>query len=113
MSQPGRYVTSALTLTEAHRAILRARLHGRITLEDERLLLHGLQAFGRRCSIVAVSEEVLIRAGRPFPAEPVRTLDAIHLATLELLHEPPQLVTVITRDTRVAASAKALGYSLA
>jgi predicted nucleic acid-binding protein len=63
--------------------------------------------------MVSVSEEVLARAGRPFPAGPVRTLDAIHLATAELLGEPPALMTVVTRDTRVRENAPALGYATA
>jgi hypothetical protein len=53
---------------------------------------------------------VLARAGRPFPVEPIRSLDALHLATAELLDEPPQLVTVLTRDSRVIDNARALGY---
>jgi hypothetical protein len=56
---------------------------------------------------------VLTRAGRPFPVEPIRTLDAIHLATAELLGEPPQLVTIITRDGRVRDNARALGCVVA
>jgi hypothetical protein len=62
---------------------------------------------------MAVTEEILKRVARPFPAEPVRTLDAIHLATLESLGETPQLVTVVTRDERVARNARALGYAVA
>jgi len=56
---------------------------------------------------------VLERAGRPFPIEPIRTLDAIHLATIELMGETPQLVTVVTRDKRVASNARALGHAIA
>lgn len=52
---------------------------------------------------------MLTRAGRPFPVEPIRTRDAIHLATADLLGEAPQLVTVLTRDTRVHEHAQALG----
>jgi len=55
---------------------------------------------------------VLVRAGRPFPIEPIRTLDAVHLATAEALGEPPQLVSVITRDVRVSENARALGYAI-
>jgi hypothetical protein len=69
--------------------------------------------FERRCAIVALTDAVLIRAGRPFPLEPIQTLDAIHLATLELLGETPQLVTIITRDDRVRENAQALGYMVA
>jgi len=108
----GRRVTSALTVTEAHRAVLRGRVTGRLTLEEERGVIPGLQTFARRCELVAVSDDVLIRAARPFPIEPVRTLDAIHLATIELLGEPPQLVTVVTRDSRVGKNARALGYAV-
>lgn len=110
---PGRRVTSALTLAEANRAVIRARTTGRLSTKAEREAIRGLQTFARRCEIIAVSEEVLIRAGRPFPVEPIRTLDAIHIATAELLGEPPPLVTFITRDKRVADNARALGYALA
>ena len=48
--------------------------------------------------------------GRPFPIEPIRTLDAVHLATAELLDEAPQVVTIVTRDVRVRDNARALGY---
>jgi hypothetical protein len=61
---------------------------------------------------VAVTEAVLARAGRPFPVEPIRTLDAVHLATAEALGEPPQLVTILTRDVRVGDNARALGYAV-
>ena len=109
----GRRVTSAITLTEAHRAVLRARVTERIEAEDERKALVGLRTFARRCDVVAVTDEVLTRAGRPFPVEPIRTLAAIHMATIELLDEPPQLVTVVTRDARIAQNARALGYVVA
>ena len=59
---------------------------------------------------MAVTDAVLARVGRPFPMEPIRTLDAIHLATAELLGEPPPLMVVVTRDARVRDNARALGY---
>jgi hypothetical protein len=49
---------------------------------------------------------------RPFPVDPVRTLDAVHLATAESIGEPPQLMTMVTRDNRVRENATALGYSV-
>jgi predicted nucleic acid-binding protein len=109
----GQRVTSALTCAEAARALIRARAAGRITLSDERAALRAFQRFERRCAIVPVTDEVLTRAGRPFPIEPIRTLDGIHLATIELLGETPQLVTVVTRNERVARNARALGYAVA
>lgn len=109
----GRHITSALTLTEAHRAVLRARLTGRLTSDQERAAVRGLRTFARRCELVAVSDQVLERAARPFPVEPIRTLDAIHLSSIILLGEPPQLLTVVTRDDRVAQNATAMGHALA
>ena len=108
----GHRVTSALTFSEAMRALLRARASRRIGVEIERAGLRHIRKLERGCTAVAVNEEILARAGQPFPVEPVRTLDAIHLATLESLGETPQLVTVITRDERIARNARALGYAV-
>ena len=108
----GRRVTSALTLAECARAILRARATGRLSETDERAATRGLQVFARRCDIVGVTEAVLTRVGRPFPVEPIRTLDAVHLATAEELAEPPALVTIVTRDVRVRDNARVLGYGI-
>jgi uncharacterized protein len=105
-----RRITSVLTFAEASRALVRARVAQRLTPADERAGLRWLQAFRRRCDVVAITDAVLARAGRPFPVEPIRTLDALHLATAELLGEPPQLVTIVTRDSRVIDNARALGY---
>ena len=106
----GRHVTSALTLAEGARAIVRARVVGRLTVAQEQAAVRGLRTFERRSFIVDVNGVVLARVGRPFPVEPIRTLDAVHLATAELLDEPPQLVTIVTRDARVRGNAQALGY---
>ena len=107
-----RRVTSALTFAEAARAIVRARRAERLTPDAERAAVRALQRFERRCYVTAVSDDVLRRVKRPFPVEPLRTLDAIHIATVESLGEPPQLMSVVTRDQRVRDNVKALGYSV-
>ena len=103
-------VTSALTLAEAGRAIIRARATGRLTPAEERAAVRALRTFERRCFTLDVDRAVLTRVRRPFPIEPLRTLDAVHLATTELLGEAPQVVTIETRDVRVRDNARALGY---
>ena len=108
----GRKVTSALTIAETARAILRARAAARLTADQERAAVRALRRFERRCFLVAVTDPILARVRRPFPVEPVRTLDAVHLATTEFLGEPPPLVTIVTRDARVRDNARALGYAL-
>lgn len=108
-----RLVTSALTQAETARAIVRARVAERLTADQERAAVRALRTFVRRCFVVEVDSRVLSRVGRRFPVEPIRTLDAVHLATIEMLDEPPPLVTVVTRDARVRDNALALGYSVA
>jgi predicted nucleic acid-binding protein len=108
----GRRVTSALTIAETARAILRAKSAGRLTADQERAAARALGRFERRSFVVAVTDPILTRVRRPFPIEPVRTLDAVHLATIELLGEPPALVVVVTRDGRARENAQALGYAV-
>jgi predicted nucleic acid-binding protein len=112
LSRGTRQVTSALTLAEAGRAIIRARTTGRLTAEEEQAAVLALRTFERRSFILDVDRAVLDRVRRPFPVEPIRTLDAVHLATAELLGEPPPLVTIVTRDGRVRENAEALGYAV-
>jgi predicted nucleic acid-binding protein len=107
------HVTSALTLAEAGRAIIRARAAGRLTAEEEQRAVRALRTFERRCFVLDVDRAVLARVRRPFPIEPIRTLDAVHLATIELLGEAPQLVTIVTRDARVRKNAQAFGFVVA
>ena len=105
-------VTSALTFAEAGRAIIRARAAGRLSPGEEQAAVRALRTFERRCFILDVDRAVLARIRRPFPLEPIRTLDAVHLATAEVLAEPPALVTIVTRDARVRDNARALGYAV-
>ncbi len=109
----GVVATSALTLAEAARGIVRAKAAGHLNDAAERAAYRDLRTFQRRCTMLRVTRAVLNRAGRPFPVEPVRTLDAIHLAPLETLGDTPQLITVVTRDSRVRENARALGYAVA
>ncbi len=67
--------------------------------------------FVDRVSLVDLSAPVLARALLPF-ALPVRTLDALHLATMDFLRAQGQTLALATYDQRLAAAAKALGFSL-
>jgi len=63
-----------------------------------------------RLSVVELSPIVLERALEPFPV-PVRTLDALHLASLEYLRAQRLEVRLATYDDRMKAAATALGIS--
>ena len=111
LGKPGRVITSSLTHAEAARAVVRAQVTGRISSSEASTVANTLAIFARQCATVAVSEQILERVGRSFPVEPVRTLDAIHLATVEMLGADPGSVTVVTRDSRVRENARAMGWS--
>jgi len=103
-------VTSELTLAEARRTITRRRVGRAISPEREREVHLLIDAFEQQCDVIRVTSSILARVGRLFPSEPVRPLDAIHLASIESLDEDPHHVIVVTRDTRIEANARAMGY---
>ena len=61
-----------------------------------------------RVALAELSPVVLERALEPFPA-PVRTLDALHLATAAYLRRQGQPVQLATYDERMAEAAGRLG----
>jgi predicted nucleic acid-binding protein len=65
-----------------------------------------------RVSLVELAPTVLERALEPFPV-PVRTLDALHLATAHHLVERRQPLTLATYDVRMRGCAKRMGLALA
>jgi predicted nucleic acid-binding protein len=104
--------TSALTFVEATRAISRARREGRIDAGAAREAERQLSAFERSCDAVALGDEVLRRARADFPEEPVRSLDAIHLASVRVLDDELGGFEVASCDDRVRRNATALGFAL-
>lgn len=60
-----------------------------------------------RLALLELSPPVLARALEPFP-KPVRTLDALHLASMEFLRNQGQSVTLASYDGRLVTAARAL-----
>jgi predicted nucleic acid-binding protein len=81
---------------------------------------HGLMVSHRgraegllsRVNLTEISEVALARALEPFPVA-VRTLDALHLATIEFLRRDGASIELASYDTRLVAAARALGIPLA
>jgi predicted nucleic acid-binding protein len=61
---------------------------------------------------VELAPHVLARAIEPFPSA-VRTLDALHLASMEFLRRTGQTVELASYDGRLNTAAKRLGIRLA
>jgi uncharacterized protein len=64
-----------------------------------------------RMALIELAPAVLARALEPFPL-PVRTLDALHLASIEFLRGRRQSIELASYDDRLLAAARALGIEL-
>ncbi len=104
--------TSVLTFVEAARAVLRARREQRLDARQAREAERRLAAFERSCDAIALDDEVLRRAREEFPEEPVRSLDAIHLACLRVLDDELGGFEIASCDDRVRRNATALGFAV-
>jgi predicted nucleic acid-binding protein len=62
----------------------------------------------QRIAFVEMAPQVLARALEPFPGE-IRTLDALHLASIIFLREQRQEVELATYDSRIRHAASLLG----
>jgi hypothetical protein len=65
----------------------------------------------RRVALIELQPTVLARALEPFPVM-VRTLDALHLASLEFLRAHGQPVRLATYDERMSSAARGLRVPL-
>ena len=80
---------------------LHAGRHGQSHGSEARALLG-------RVTLLDLAPAVLARALDPFPV-PIRTLDALHLATMEFLRSRGQTVELASYDKRLLTGARALG----
>lgn len=84
------------------------RLHGRglgtsHAVEASELLGH--------VAFVELTAPVVARAREPFPA-PVRTLDALHLASADFLREQGVTLDMASYDTRMLRASEAMGFGI-
>jgi uncharacterized protein len=106
-------VTSALTVVECSRVLARARETRRVKPAEELAALRLLDEASASWHVLDISERVAERACGAFPQEPVRTLDAIHLATAQLFAEALGALRVLSLDDRIRDNARALGMTVA
>ena len=70
-----------------------------------------VRALLNRIAFIELSSPVLTRALEPFP-KPMRTLDAIHLASMDFLRRQGQAITLASYDSRLNATARALRFAI-
>lgn len=104
-------VASDLTVVECERVLIRAWSTDLMTeaeAADHRSALARVAAHWTR---LKVDGEVVERALRPFPVEPVRTLDALHLGSALLARSAAPGLRILTLDQRVRENADRLGLA--
>jgi len=65
-----------------------------------------------RVALLELAPPVLVRGLDPFPT-PVRTLEALHLASMEFLRGQKQEIVLASYDERLVAAARSLGIPIA
>ncbi|MDI6771541.1 MAG: type II toxin-antitoxin system VapC family toxin [bacterium] len=105
-------VTSDLTLIECDRVLIRAQAIGEVSeaaAADRRAVLNAAAVHWH---LLRVHGPVIERARRPFPTEPIRTLDAIHLASALVARGALARLAVLSLDDRLRAAARQLGFDV-
>lgn len=106
-------LTSALTMTEAERAIARGEALGDLSADEAAALRAALADLTDAWTVFDVTDDILRDARIRFPKEPVRTLDAIHLATARKAARRLPSLTVVSLDERVRENARMLSLAVA
>ena len=81
-----------------------ARIHARGLAESHGELVQQLIG---RVSLLALIDDIVSRVRQPFPA-PVRTLDALHLASLRFLQRQGVSISLASYDERLLAAARGM-----
>ncbi len=105
-------LASELTLIECDRVLIRATAAGPFSeavASDRRARLS--QAAGH-WAILGLTAQVSERAHRPFPQEPIRTLDAIHLSSALLARSLVPETRLLSLDERIRSSGRELGFEV-
>jgi predicted nucleic acid-binding protein len=105
-------ITSVLTSTEVARTLRRLVATGQIEAPAGNRCWDRYTAARGHWNLYAISDPVLDRASQVYPREPVRTLDAIHLATAALIALEVTPPVVLSVDRLVRANVRALGLDV-
>ena len=105
-------LASDLVLIECDSLLIGAVTLGKIdeaTAADCRALLNAAAAHWH---LSRISLDIVDRARRPFPPEPVRTLDAIHLASALAVRSAVPNMELLSLDDRIRRAGEQLGFHL-
>jgi predicted nucleic acid-binding protein len=105
-------VASDLTVVECDRALIRAQALGLLSEMETVRRRAVLEAVSVNWMVLKLDREVLERARRRFPAEPLRTLDALHVASALTARTALPDLALLSLDARVRENGAALGFDV-
>jgi predicted nucleic acid-binding protein len=106
-------ITSELTLVECDRAIHRATRQSVLSEAKAADLRHDLTAMSKDWNVLRLTPTIIARARQPFPVEPIRTLDALHIASALEGRSLISGLALLSLDARVRRAAVDLGFRIA
>ena len=112
LASADRIVSSDLTLVECDRAVIRATTMGRMTASTAHKVSADLQAAVGAWEMLRLPPAVIQRARQSFPHEPVRTLDALHVAWALHARNIQKDVVMLSLDERIRRVGNAVGLDL-
>jgi hypothetical protein len=105
-------VASDLTLIESDRVLLRAAALGELTEAEAADRRGHLRTAAAHWHILHIGPEIVERARQPFPGEPIRTVDAIHLASLLVARAALPGLALLSLDDRIRSAGRKLGVQV-
>ncbi|MBC7894514.1 MAG: PIN domain-containing protein [Cytophagaceae bacterium] len=111
LSHASHVVTSELTDIECARAFHRALSLTLVTKSQAAALHDSYSTTSKQWDRLTIGDRVRLLASAPWPVEPVRALDAIHLGSALVAREAWPDLVILTLDQRVRRNAVALGLA--
>lgn len=105
-------VTSELTSTEVGRSLQRLVVTDHLAAEVGERVWSAYSVASQHWHMYRIDDDILLRARQAFPREPLRTLDAIHLATAMRHAFEVGAPSMLSLDGQVRANARALGLAV-
>lgn len=110
LTQAELIVASELTLLECDRTLIRAVSMGNLNQGQLNTRREELEELAEGWDILELRKDIMDRARMPFPSEPIRSLDAIHLASALAARAALPDLEVLSLDNRIRTAARQLGF---
>jgi predicted nucleic acid-binding protein len=105
-------LASDLTLIECDRVLFRAAALGELTEAEAADRRAHLRMASSWWHLLRIGPEIVERAREPFPGQPIRTLDAIHLASVLAARSAVAGLELLSLDDRIRRAARGLGVQV-